>query len=628
MRTARLTAILVAASVILLSLPAAPSVADGTSTNDSTVIVTFEGSQADPAAAARAAVVAAGGERIGRIRPITGNTVAVTLKGTSAAAADEVNARLEEQSSVRAADTSARFYPTETNDTYYDYLWNLNSAAGSGYGVDAEDAWPTSTGAGVQVAVLDTGITVHSDLTGAASIVGGNVVAGYDFISDASYSGDGDGYDADPTDVVAEDDFHGTHVAGTIAAIANNGVGVAGVAPGAKVQPLRVLGYDGGSEEDIIAAIRWAAGLSVSGVASTNPTKASVINLSLGGAGRCSYALQSAINAAVAAGAAVVVAAGNGDPSGNGVAISSTMPADCANVIRVTASTKAGALAPYSNYGTSSLPATIAAPGGSGTAADWIVSTWHDPATDAEAYVGMAGTSMAAPHVSGVLALMRAVSPALTVGQLTSLLTSTARSFSASCSTARCGAGIANAPAAVAAARSLQVSRPSWSGATRVGSKLTASASVSPTSATLKWQWLRSGKAISGAKSPTYTPTAKDYHKQLSVRVTATSGGRTSTATSTTAKVKAGQFTKTAPPVVKGTFTVGRKLTAAAGKWSPNSTRTSYQWLRNGKRIKGATGKHHRLTKKDKGKSISVKVTVRRSGYATTTAVSVTYPVS
>jgi serine protease len=478
--------------------------------------------------------------------------------------------------------------------------------------------------------VLDTGITVHSDLTGSSSIVGGNTVAGYDFISDSLYSNDGDGYDADPTDTVVADEYHGTHVAGTVAAIANNHTGVVGVAPGAKVQPLRVLGKDGGSEEDIIAAIRWAAGLSVSGVG-TNPTKADVINLSLGGSGSCDTAMQAAINAAVAAGTAVVVAVGNGDSNGNPLPLSNSMPANCANVIRVTASTNTGGLAYYSNYGTSSAPATIAAPGGSATSstdsdpAHWILSTWNDAGT--ESYTMMEGTSMAAPHVSGILALMKAANPTLTVAQLTTLLTATAKPFASSCTVAKCGAGIANAANAVAATTGPYLGQVGWSATTRVGNKLTAGVVAIPSSTTLSWQWLVGGSAVSGATTATYTPTASDLGKTVAVSVTATYNGTTRSTTSTAVNVATGVFTKSSSPSVRGTFKVGHKLSASAGTWSPTSTRTTYQWLRNGKKISGATGIQRKLTHKDKGKKISVKVTVRASGYTTQSATSASHKV-
>lgn len=626
MLSARLTAITLAACVVTLALPAATSRADNTGTGPSTVIVTFETSQADPSAAARAAVTAAGGTDITRVHTITGKTVAVTLDDTSAAEASAVNDRLEAQPAVRAADTSVRFHAASTDDTFYNNQWDLNHAAGSTYGVDAEDAWPTSTGSGAVVAVLDTGITVHSDLTGPSSIVGGNAIAGYDFISDPAYSNDGNGYDSDPTDVVPADDFHGTHVAGTVAAIANNGKGVAGVAPGAKVEPVRVLGVDGGSEEDIVAAIRWAAGLSVAG-AGINPTKADVINLSLGGRGTCSFAMQSAVNAAVAAGTAVVVAVGNGDADGNPLPLSGFMPANCANVIRVAASTKVGALASYSNYGTSSMPATISAPGGSGSDAlgDWIVSTWHDGG--AESYVGMAGTSMAAPHVSGILALMKAASPSLTVAQLTTLLTATAKPLSPTCATVRCGVGIANAAGAVAATTGPYLDRPGWTGTTRVGNRLTAGVVAIPSSTSLSWQWLVGGAPVAGATSATYTPGVADLGKTVAVSVTATYAGQATTATSVPVTVAFGVFTKSSSPSVAGTFKVGRKLSASAGLWLPTSTRTTFQWLRNGKKISGATGSHHRLTRKDKHKKISVKVTVRASGYTTYSATSASHKV-
>lgn len=199
------------------------------------------------------------------------------------------------------------------NDEYYSYQWDM---ASDGYGVDAEDAWSHSTGKGVTVAVVDTGVlTDHPDLRD-------QVVPGYDFISDPSRSHDGDGRDADPYDagdnVVAEEcgagspatdsSWHGSHVAGTIAASTNNSTGVSGVAPDAKVLPVRVLGSCGGTGTDIIDALTWASGGHVNGVPD-NENPAQVINMSLGGPGFCPVYYQRAIDAAVERGSVVVVAA-------------------------------------------------------------------------------------------------------------------------------------------------------------------------------------------------------------------------------------------------------------------------------------------------------------------------------
>src|SRR5690606_31257016 len=155
-------------------------------------------------------------------------------------------------------------------------------------------------GNGVVVAVLDTGITRHGDLDA-------NVLPGYDFISDAGKANDGDGRDNDPSDPgdwvtlnqcpggnrAENSSWHGTHVAGTIAAVTNNAKGVAGTAFGARILPVRVLGTCGGYDSDIADAIVWAAGGSVSGVP-TNANPAEVINLSLGGGGACGRTSQNA----------------------------------------------------------------------------------------------------------------------------------------------------------------------------------------------------------------------------------------------------------------------------------------------------------------------------------------------
>jgi len=334
------------------------------------------------------------------------------------------------------------------NDTHYaTYLWGLKDGVG---GIRANQAWDTATGSGVVVAVLDTGITTHSDLSA-------NIVAGYDFISDTFVSRDGNGRDSDPSDPgdwntdasqcdVSDSSWHGTHVAGTIAAVGNNSKGVIGVAYNAKVMPVRVLGRCGGYTSDIADAIVWASGGSVSGVpANSNP--AEVINMSLGGAGSCDTTTQNAINGAVSRGTTVVVAAGNDNANASGYS-----PSSCNNVINVAAIGTSGNRASYSNYG--SL-IDVAAPGGdSGSdCAAYIVSTGNGgtQGPGAETYLCMAGTSMASPHVAGVVALMQSVAPTpLTPAQVESTLKSTLRAFPATQSPA-IGNGIVNAAAAVAA---------------------------------------------------------------------------------------------------------------------------------------------------------------------------------
>jgi len=228
-------------------------------------------------------------------------------------------------------------------------------------------------------------------------------------------------------------------VAGTVAAVTNNSTGVAGTAFNAKVVPVRVLGKCGGYTSDIADAIVWASGGTVSGVpANANP--AEVINMSLGGGGSCSTTYQNAINGAVGRGTTVVVAAGNSNTN-----VSSAVPANCPNVIAVAATTSAGARASFSNYGTG---IDISAPGQS------ILSTLNSGTTTpgSASYASYNGTSMAAPHVAGVVALMQSVAPSpLSPAQVESIIKSTARPLPGACS-GGCGAGIIDADAAVTAA--------------------------------------------------------------------------------------------------------------------------------------------------------------------------------
>jgi serine protease len=332
-------------------------------------------------------------------------------------------------------------------DPSYSQQWDLYESAG---GINAPAAWDKSTGAGINVAVIDTGYRPHADLAG-------QILQGYDFITNTTIANDGDGRDSDASDpgdwTVAgqcsagnpssdqNSSWHGTHVAGTIAAKANNGQGIAGIAYNAKIVPARVLGKCGGYTSDIADAIVWSSGGTVSGVP-TNANPARVLNLSLGGSGACDTTTQNAINSARSRGAVVVVAAGNSNADA-----STSAPANCAGVIAVAATGRSGGKASYSNTGSI---VTIAAPGGDNGAG--ILSTLNSGTTTpgADSYAYYMGTSMATPHVAGVVALMLSANPSLTPDDVAAKLKSSARAFPATCS--GCGAGIVDAGAAVNAA--------------------------------------------------------------------------------------------------------------------------------------------------------------------------------
>ncbi|RUO30752.1 peptidase S8 [Aliidiomarina sedimenti] len=336
------------------------------------------------------------------------------------------------------------------NDPQYNQQWHYYEAVG---GANTEGAWSQGiTGQGVVVAVLDTGYRPHTDLAG-------NLLPGYDMISDSFVGNDGDGRDndaSDPGDWVSagacgggrpaqdqDSSWHGTHVAGTIAAVSDNGQGVAGVAYDAQVVPVRVLGRCGGTTADIADGILWASGASVPGT-TANQNPADVINMSLGGQGSCQSVTQSAINTARSNGSTVVIASGNSDSNADNFS-----PGNCSGVVNVASTDRDGGRAYYSNYGSS---VTLAAPGGAQSFAndpEGVLSTHNSGSTTpgSDSYRFNQGTSMAAPHVAGVAALVKQALPSATPDQVAQILTDSARSFPASCS--GCGVGILDAGAAV-----------------------------------------------------------------------------------------------------------------------------------------------------------------------------------
>jgi subtilisin family serine protease len=340
------------------------------------------------------------------------------------------------------------------NDPMLSSLWGLAGPAQSNgiAGVNAYTAWDRVDGSGVTVAVIDTGYRAHTDLFG-------QVVAQYDFISDTTSANDGSGRDADALDPgdfrvsgscggsgTSNSSWHGTHVAGTIAARGNNGTGVVGVAYGAKLVIARVLGRCGGSTSDIADAIVWAAGGSVAGVP-VNAQPAQVLNMSLGGQYPCSASptTQAAIDSARARGASVVVAAGNANMDA-----ANFSPASCNGVISVASIGDGGSRAPYSNYGTG---VDVAAPGGdmSRGSTVGILSTYNSGSTTpgSDSYAYLQGTSMAAPHVAGVAALLYAAKPTITPTEVEAVLKANVRPFPGSCS--GCGTGLVDATLALAA---------------------------------------------------------------------------------------------------------------------------------------------------------------------------------
>ena len=367
----------------------------------------------------------------------------------------------------------------ESLDPMMRLQWYLDSE----YGVNATDAWKVTKGSpSIVVAVVDSGITEHPDLDD-------NIVAGYDFISSSRESRDGNGRDADPSDPGdyltsgENSSWHGTHVAGIIAAESNS-IGITGVAPRVKIQPVRVLGPNGGTEADIAAGINWAIGVRISGV-TTNATPAKVINLSIGSSdfSTCytNSPVQLAIDEAKRRDVTLVTAAGNDDQIAT-----ASFPGNCSGNITIGATGIKGDRSYYSNYSDYNriydvyIGVDISAPGGDdragigAPAGGQIWSTLNDGTRSPgnPTYGKQQGTSMSSPIAAGVVALMYSIRPTITDDQVWSILSKTAKPFAASSectdqliettlnngtkvTTGLCGVGIIDAAAAVKAVQDL-----------------------------------------------------------------------------------------------------------------------------------------------------------------------------
>jgi serine protease len=404
--------------------------------------------------------------------------------------------RLRADPEVEYAVPDHRRFPHDTtpNDPLFSGQWYLKSTETSA--VNAIAAWDEEKGSnGVVVAVLDTGVLYdHPDL--GRGDKSGKLLPGYDFVSSTLQANDGDGRDADPSDPgdwindsdkanaafasceVNGSSWHGTRVSGMIGALTNNTAGVSGLSWNSFLLPVRVLGKCGGIDSDILAGMRWAAGLHVAGVPD-NPTPARILNMSLGSKGACEPTYRDVIQELTALKVLVVISAGN-----DGTVVAS--PGNCPGVAAIAAIRHAGSKVGFSNLGPE---VTIAAPGGncvnvSGGPCLFSLDTTTNGGTTSpgtntftDQINSNLGTSFSAPIVSGVAALMLSRNNNLSTTQMLARLREGARVFPTSiadapailtchvpannqdfqleqclCTTDTCGAGMVNAANSVAAA--------------------------------------------------------------------------------------------------------------------------------------------------------------------------------
>ena len=475
----------------------------------------------EPAPDQVAALAARHGLRVAEARHIVSGIHLLRVTPRSGESAAQTLARLRADPTVEYAQIDARRRPLATPDdalfTEQWYLQNSEPAA-----VNATAAWALTTGStGLVIADLDTGVRFdHPDLRSTSA---NRLLPGYNMISNVTVSNDGGGRDSDASDpgdwvtaadakspqfsgcTVTNSSWHGTRTAGILGAITNNQIGIAGMTWEGWVEPVRVLGKCGGYDSDIIAGMAWAAGMPVSGIP-TNPYPARVINMSLGEVGSCQNfpAYQQTIDELTAAGVLVVVSAGNeGGPV--------DVPGNCVGVVAVAGLRQVGTKVGYSSLGPEiavSAPAGNCVNTGAGQPCLFSIVTATNSGTTVpgnntytDEYQFNVGTSFSAPIVSGIVGLMLSVNGNLSPDQLIARLQAASQPFpvsttagvpmchvpagpndlqttECSCTTQVCGAGMANANAAV-----LEALRPiaavAVSGSVQGGNPVTLDASGS-----------------------------------------------------------------------------------------------------------------------------------------------------
>jgi serine protease len=575
-------------------------------------------------------------------REITSGLHLLQVQSATGESIETTLARLRADPDVESAEIDQRRFPHAVpNDPLFTGQWYEQATQPAG--IDAVTAWDTTTGrSDVVIAELDTGVRYdHPDLL--AATANGRLLAGYDFVTDTAVANDGDGRDADASDpgdwitsadagttkfsgcTVENSSWHGTRVAGILGALSNNATGITGITWQPKILPVRVLGKCGGVDSDILDAMRWAAGLHVTGVPD-NTHPAQIINMSLGGTGACTAAEQTVINEVVAAGVTVVISAGNeGGPVDS--------PANCVGVAGIAGIRQVGTKVGFSSLGPQ---AALAAPAGNCVNASgaclFSIDTSINNGTTMPTTNGYTdqlnpnlGTSFSSPIVAGIAALMTSVNANLKPSQLIARLKEGAKTFPVSsdttvpnchvpasstdlqtaecnCTTTTCGAGMANAPGAIKAALRpiAAVAVPATVSAGQNVSLVGTGSAAACNHTITTYAWTNVGSSVNpiqGANTATATVVAPATGS-ITVRLTVTDdAGRqdtadvvvSATAATTTAPANAnsGKCPAAALPVTVAVTPATASVQAGTGMQTftaavTNSSNTAVTWSVNG----------------------------------------------